>query len=122
MKKEHPIPEGALGYADALAIYGEIAEKLNENSEDDAFLFGNLIRSAARYSRFRAEWNLRTLDEKARDDYDRKCAHDGFISAVNMLARYQGAEHGWRERLGSDRKRIGDFAAYVSLFSALDAR
>lgn len=116
------IPKGALSFEEALEIYGEITEKTDENSEDGAFLLHNLKRSAARYSRFRTEWYLKTQEERVRDDGDRTSAHDAFISAVNMMARYLDAEHGWRERLGNDRKRIGDFAAYISLFSALDAR
>lgn len=37
-----------------------------------------------------------------------------------MLQRRRPTE--WREHLGDDRKRIGDFACYLALFYALNSR
>ena len=120
MKREI-VPEAALKYDDALSIYRQIADGLNESDEDEAYLLENLQKRAIRYSIFRSRWYLMDQMERIEQDSDRTSAHDAFISAVNMIDRYQ-KENTWREKLGNDRRRIGDFAGYVCLFLCLEAR
>ena len=58
-------------------------------------------------------------------DKGRTLKHDSVINRVNILARYlgnTGKDISWIEELGDSRKRIGDFACYVTLFYGLAAR
>ena len=51
--------------------------------------------------------------------------HDSVIHSLDELAVYtkeHGKEAKWRDELGYQRKRIGDFACYVSLIYGVFAR
>lgn len=108
---------------EAKEIYDEILQYRQEADEAIDDLYEDLDKKAVRYANIRASWHGYTRAEKLEKDSGRTAAHDAFIAAVNIIGRYQtksGA--GWWERLGDDRKRIGDFACYLALFLALDAR
>ena len=112
-----------LQYQEALEIYTAMTENLNRNDADIVDLYNRLIEKAVRYAHIRAEWNTLTREEKLEKDDSRTAAHDSFIASVNIIARSED-EIGlqWRERLGNDRKRVGDFACYIVLFRSLEAR
>lgn len=112
-----------LQYQEALAIYKTMDENLDRHDADILDLYNRLLEKAIRYAHIRAEWNTLTREEKLEKDDSRTAAHDSFIASVNIIARSEG-EIGsqWRERLGNDRKHIGDFACYISLFLSLEAR
>ncbi len=118
------ISKAALSVEDAAEIYRELMTAADDRDEDSVYLINNLHEKAVRYARIRAEWNLKSREEKIKADEGRTMAHNSFIAAVNMLARFQkDAGKEWQDILGKeDRKRIGDFACYISLFLALDAR
>ena len=112
-----------LQYQEALEIYTAMTENLNRNDEDIVDLYNRLIEKAVRYAHIRAEWNTLNREEKLERDSSRTAAHDSFISSINIIARSEGKIGlQWRERLTDDRKRIGDFACYLALFRAIDAR
>lgn len=113
--------DGTLTYEEAKSIYEEIASGLDENDEDEGYLLENLKKRAVRYGGIRSGWFLLSQKERMEDDSDRTSAHDAFISAVNMVDRYMKGNK-WRKVLGENRKRIGDFAGYVSLFLCLESR
>lgn len=112
-----------LQYQEALELYTAMTENLNRNDEDIVDLYNRLIEKAVRYAHIRAEWNTLNREEKLERDSSRTAAHDSFIASVNIISRTEG-EIGsqWRERLGNSRKRVGDFACYISLFLSLEAR
>lgn len=70
----------------------------------------------------------RTLEDHTEDRQkhdDRTVMHDSVIHSLDELAAYtkeHGKEAKWREELGYQRKRIGDFACYVSLIYGVFAR
>lgn len=112
-----------LQYQEALAIYKTMDENLDRHDADIVDLYNRLIEKAIRYANIRAGWNALSREEKLEKDESRTAAHDSFIASVNIISRVEG-EIGsqWRERLTDDRKRIGDFACYLALFQAIDAR
>ena len=118
------IPSAALTMEEALSIYQAIIDAHNNRDEDAVYLLDNLIRKSVRYANIRAEWDLKSREEKMEEDSGRTIAHDVLISAVNMIARYQKEEGSkWLELLGKDdRKRIGDFGCYIALFQGLRSR
>lgn len=67
------------------------------------------------------------MEQEERDEKDRQrtACHDAYISNLNIFGRYfneLGLDNSWRQQIGDDRKRIGDFACYIALFNGLGAR
>ncbi len=88
-------------------------------------LWCEVSRAAVRYAHIRAQWRFWPLEERQERDAERTRAHDALISCVNALARAMtgaGMSVGWRERLGTDRKEIGDFACHLTCILGLEAR
>lgn len=88
-------------------------------------LYRDLLQAAIRYARIRTDWALARREERVGMDRERRRAHDRFIDACNILSRNmarEGMDTVWRRKLGTDRKKIGDFACYVHCFLGLDAR
>lgn len=108
-------------------IWYEILDEI-KNDEDATELFDELLEKAIKYTEIRAKWNLMNGSERAEADTGRTMCHDSLIVKFNQLAKYlriNGKSAGWRDQLGyddSDRKRIGDFAAYIVFVSCLNAR
>ena len=85
----------------------------------------NLYASAIRYAQIRTDWEFKTIDERSEIDKERTFAHNIFIDSCNILSRNQlkdVEDNNWRIKLGNDRKNIGDFACYISLFLGLRNR
>lgn len=108
-------------------ILYEILDEI-KNDEDATELFDELLEKAIKYTEIRAKWNLMNGSERAEADAGRTMCHDSLIVKFNQLAKYlriNGKSAGWRDQLGyddSDRKRIGDFAAYLVFVSCLNTR
>ncbi len=85
----------------------------------------SLIRAAVRYAEIRVKWRLSDREARMEIDANRRAAHNVFIDACNIMSRNMAERNEdvtWRERLGNDRKRIGDLACYIHSFLGLDAR
>jgi len=107
-------------------IYGMLIDALVPGDEDCEELFSDLILSMKKYATIRADWFIE-LDLKGRQEIDshRTSLHDIVISGCNALARLQsklGKSNEWRELLGDERKRIGDFACYVVFIYSINSR
>ena len=66
-----------------------------------------------------------SAEARAELETARSSAHDAFIDACNILSRNmaaRGESVEWRQELGDDRKRIDDFACWLTLSLALSAR
>lgn len=90
-----------------------------------ASLRHDLIRAAVNYAHHRAEWYLAGSEQRGDMDRARTAAHNAFIDACNILSRRMakaGESTDWRAALGTDRREIGDFACFVTLFVGLAAR
>lgn len=123
IKKGNHSMNHKLQYQEALEIYTAMTENLNRHDTDILDLYNRLLEKAVRYAHIRAEWNFLNREEKLEKDESRTMAHDSFISSIDIISRTEGKIGSqWREKLGNDRKRIGDFACYISLFRSLEAR
>lgn len=92
---------------------------------DSADLFKNVFAAAVKYSQSRAGWPLWDREKRMEEDSARTSRHNQVIDSLNILARYlkaQGKAAMWRDVLGKDRKRIGDFACYLVFVGSLNAR
>jgi len=103
----------------ARAIVTEIESTSLESLRRD------LVRAAVRYAAIRAEWALADREQRRGMDSRRTAAHDVLIGACDILSRNmaaRGESVSWRERLGHDRREIGDFACHLHLLLGLTAR
>ena len=85
----------------------------------------DVYQAAVRYARCRAEWRIANPEERVNMDAARTRSHDALIDSFKILRRAQaraGENTAWLQLAGSDRKELGDLAAYIHLFLALSAR
>ena len=113
--------ENWLGFEEAEDMIKEVVAGVDENDEGSMELWHLLCEKAVSYASVRGHWYTMTQEERNNEDDYRTALHDSFIAYVNATARHQG-NPSWRERLGNDRKKIGDFACYLALHQALVSR
>lgn len=111
---------------ESMAIYSEMVESISKcQLEDKMDFWNNFIEKSARYTYIRNQWETMSFEEQGEADSGRTAAHNSTISAINTLARIaqnEGVDNSWREKLGDDRKRIGDFACFVSYITGISNR
>jgi hypothetical protein len=89
------------------------------------YLRDPLVDSAVRYAEMRVCWLLADPQRQADLGADRTRCHNALIGMCDAMARNmakQGEDASWREELGDDRKRIGDFACHLHCILGLSAR
>lgn len=107
-------------------IYTAIVEQIKEKQDGRAEqLFAEMQKCAIVYAGIRANWFNLSFGERAAADTDRTRKHDLFIRAKDKLAEYMYENKmsiTWDDELGSQRKRIGDFACYMVFLIAVSER
>ncbi len=116
----------SLKIEDALKIYKEMTVCIGScKLEDKKDFWDDFLKRAAEYTRIRNQWEFMDRKDKIEADSDRTLTHDGFITSVNVLSRIaanEGVDNSWREELGDERKRIGDFACFVTYITGISNR
>lgn len=109
-----------------MQIYREMVECVEKcKMEDKLDFWRDCLKKSAKYCKIRNDWELMTREEKIDTDSSRTSAHDSVITSINVLARIaeqDGVDPAWREKLGDDRKRIGDFACFISYMTGISNR
>jgi len=103
--------------------FSEIFEEISDTTCIE--LKNELINLAIRYSRIRVDWKLSDTRQRLEMEDSRSRCHDAFIDSCNILSRNMeksGEYTKWREKLGNDRKVIGDFACYIHYKIGIDAK
>ena len=99
-----------INYETSETIYQDIkGTTLNE-------LFDDLVECAIRYAHIRTDWKFLSIEERIRKDPLRTSTHNVFIDKCNIIAQNMGnngENNDWRQKLGTNRKQIGDFACYL---------
>ena len=93
--------------------------------KDKMDCYNGILKAAFEYTSIRCKWELMDREEKINEDNYRTACHDTFISSLNSLsgrAAAEGVDLSWREELGDDRKRIGDFACYIAYINGIANR
>ena len=94
-------------------------------------VYQDFVNACCRYAGIRAEWASLTREERIEKDPGRTSAHNKVIDTHNILARYMtktGLSTKWHATIGYDkedrmtRKKLGDFACYISLLLGLESR
>ena len=111
---------------EAAQIYKAMVESVERCTVEDKMDFWNdLLKEAMEYSNIRNAWEFMSREERMDADAGRTMKHDAFIMAVNVLARLvekNNVDASWREALGDNRKRIGDFACFVAYITGISNR
>lgn len=85
----------------------------------------SLLRAGVQYANKRVEYAFLPMGERGQIEDARTRAHDVFIDACNILSRAMarnGEDNSWRQRLGEDRREIGDFACCLVTIIGLKVR
>ncbi|MCR4657579.1 MAG: hypothetical protein K5770_15340 [Lachnospiraceae bacterium] len=110
----------------ALRIYTKMALCVGKCSLEDKMDFWNdCLKKAAEYTDIRNRWEFMSFEEKMEEDRGRTLAHDVFIDSLNILSRIaerEGVDNTWRTELGEERKRIGDFACFITYMTGISNR
>lgn len=112
-----------LEFEQAMKVYEELLEENLEEDEIYDKLWDHALHCMIDYGSLRTHWKITPKTDRSNDD--RTVMHDSVIHSLDELAAYtkeHGKEAKWREELGYQRKRIGDFACYVSLIYGVFAR
>lgn len=116
----------ALTMENALEIYNEIVSSVTSCKDEDKMEFyDDMIKKACSYAKIRGEWEYMTKEEKMDADQGRTIKHNAFIDSVNILSRLitnDGVNSDWREKLGDNRKRVGDFACFIAYITGISNR
>ena len=111
---------------EAKEIYRSMVDSIKKCTLEDKMDFWNdFLKEASKYASIRCQWEFMTTSEKMETDMRRTLTHDSFITATNVLSRIaekEGVDYSWRKRLGEERKRIGDFACFVSYITGISNR
>lgn len=120
------LPKEALSYEEATQIYSDIVNGLNKCTQDyKDELIDDMKLRAIKYANRRASWECMSIEEKRNDDAGRTTCHNAFIDQMNIIKRMldkDGIDTSWHDRLGTDRKRIGDFACFMAYIFAVNNR
>ena len=111
---------------DALRIYTAMTESFRKcTAEDKLEFWEDFAKKACNYAKIRQEWEWMNTEKKMAEDAGRTRTHNACIDALNILARRiasEGIDTSWREELGQERKRIGDFACFVAYITGISNR
>ena len=108
---------------ECMEIYSKLVESISLcKLEDKDEFWKEFIDRAARYTYIRNQWETMSTEEKMDADDGRTQAHNVVITSLNTLAKIvenEGGDASWRSQLGAYRKRIGDFACFVSYITGI---
>ena len=111
---------------DAMNIYDRMAGSIDSCKMEEKFDFWkDFLKAAAEYTKIRNDWEFMSREERLEADKGRSIAHDGFITSLNILSRIAENEEqdtSWRKELGEERKRLGDFACFVTYITGISNR
>lgn len=106
-------------------IYNEIIRALNRLNKEEMEYWNDLITSCIEYAEIRSTWLFLSRQEKLDKDILRTAMHNTVIrnlSVVKRVIEHKGENTEWYDLFNDDRKRIGDFACYISYIHSLSSR
>lgn len=109
---------------ECMELHQMIKYEIRDDEEAEE-IYEDLLEKALDYIPYRVRWTYKDREWRNRYDESRTMCHDSMITHFNMLARYlqqQGRSAEWRDKLGDDRRRIGDFAGYLVYVQSIGGR
>lgn len=120
----------ALSFGECLDVYRALSAALGDDP-GALELYGELLENCAEYAALRAAWTVNDGAWKSANDASRTRKHNALITRFDMLAHYLsgcGRSDAWRDTLGYEdddpysRKRIGDFACFLTYIAGIGGR
>ena len=115
-----------LKIGDALSIYTRMAESIAKcEHEAKKELWDDFVQRCFKYTLVRCKWEFMDYQERIDADPSRTRMHDTVIDSIEILARLankEGMDISWRDDLGNERKRLGDFACFVTYITGISNR
>ena len=114
-----------LTFIESNEIYIEIISVLNRHDTEEMEYWNDFITSSIEYLEIRSTWLFLSREEKLKKDPLRTGIHNTVIRNLTVLKRIVEHKHEhteWYYLLNDDRKRIGDFACYVSYIHSLSSK
>lgn len=109
-----------------LEIYDEMILNINKSKTEDILDFvKDMVDKANKYTSVRCKWEFMSNKERLEEDSMRTALHNSFITSINIISRIlesEGLDISWREKLGDDRKVLGDFACFISYIVGITNR
>jgi hypothetical protein len=112
-------------FEEAGQLYKLFSEDMDYNDIDICEIWEELLKNIFKYMEYRCKWGIFSREERMEKDSIRTMNHDAVIDSFNQLSRFMKKKHpesSWREQLGEDRRRIGDFAMYIAYIYAINGR
>ncbi len=111
---------------DAQSIYKRMTDAIAKcEHEAKKELWDDFVQRCFKYTLVRCKWEFMDYQERIDADPSRTRMHDTVIDSIEILARLankEGMDISWREDLGDERKRIGDFACFVTYITGISNR
>ena len=111
---------------DALSIYTRMANAIAKcEHEAKTELWDDFIVRSYKYTLERCKWEFMEYQERIDADPSRTRMHDTVIDSIEILAslaKKEGMDISWRDDLGNERKRLGDFACFVTYITGISNR
>jgi hypothetical protein len=118
---------GHLTFQEMEKIHEGILEQVNINDSEFKELWEEIIKTAIDYTNMRANFAFLSMEDKHLDS-KRTTKHNLFLYAVKDLMIYMNLNElntEWYNKLNDSdkpRKRVGDFANYLTFIMAVNAR
>ena len=111
---------------EAMDIYSRMVNAIAKcENEAKKELWDDFVQRCVKYTKIRCDWEYMDYQDRIDSDPGRTRTHDTVIDSINVLARLakkEGMDCSWREDLGEHRKRIGDFACFVTYITGISNR
>lgn len=116
---------GHLSFQDCQSIHQKILEAADKNDEVFQNYWHQLTEACVEYTQARGEWWTLTKEERQERDSSRTTKHEKVIfnlKIVRTIIEKNAGDTSWYDTFKDDRKRIGDFACYITYVYAINAR
>lgn len=117
-----------LSLVESEAIYDKFLHSTTTLLVDESFkeYWEEFVLASVEYSEKRGKWLLTPMNERTESmDTYRTSKHERVILSLKIIKRYMEKNNldiQCLDELGEDRKRIGDFACYISYIYSVNAR
>ncbi|HFI0450429.1 TPA: hypothetical protein ACGOY4_000395 [Streptococcus suis] len=117
--------KGIITFEQAEKIYEDLIGSVNIHDSEFLEYWKSLIELCAQYTEARGKYLTIPIAENEAAGKTRTRIHDSIIRQFNIIKRYaekNGNDTSWFDEFHEDRRRIGDFANYLTYVYAVNAR
>lgn len=116
---------GVLSFEQCQEYHQKILDGMKKGDIEFEQYWLDSVKNAIEYTQIRSKWYLISREERQATDGSRTNKHNQVIMALKLVVRYlasEGVDSSWFDEIESDRKKIGDFANYITYIYAVNGR